>query len=324
MPAGHGFKTTATIDVAVDDDERNDAESERRQLERAAEQPSTKRRPTPAVTDDVARRRKRALAHDRGRNVLGSHQRQRWVHQLDELIELPKGAQRAEATKALGAQRQRAEAYAAAAARAAPRGGGRTAPVALGSSVPEDLEAAAAAGLSLDGIIKLPPYSIARVANESDEFVVRAPFPVTNVSPAADPMPPVPDANATTDDPDWRPTSLLDAYTGAGVRTIMDWFAEMEKYEADGRARGGRGLKRPDDLILGDEFVQPKARERPWYLLGHVPRALRRRASHHAVGECGAAGASHQRKASSGPRCRLPRQTGARPARRRPSQNVSL
>ena len=97
--------------------------------------------------------------------------------------------------------------------------------MALGSSVPEGLEAAAAAGLSLDGIIKLPPYSIARVANESDEFVVRAPFPVTNVSPAADPMPPVPDANATTDDPDWRPTSLLDAYTGAGVRTIMDWFA---------------------------------------------------------------------------------------------------
>ena len=44
----------------------------------------------------------------------------------------------------------------------------------------------------------------------------------------------------------------------------------MEKYETDGRARGGRGLKRPDDLILGDEFVQPKARGRPWYLLDHV------------------------------------------------------
>ena len=66
VPAGNSFKTTATIDVAVDDDERNDAESERRQLERAAEQPSTKRRPTPAETDDVARRRKRALTHDRG------------------------------------------------------------------------------------------------------------------------------------------------------------------------------------------------------------------------------------------------------------------
>ena len=87
MPAGHGFRTTATIEVAVDDDERNDAESERRRLEQAAEQPSTKRRPTPAETDDVVRRRKRALTHDRGRNVLGSRQRQRWVHQLDELGE---------------------------------------------------------------------------------------------------------------------------------------------------------------------------------------------------------------------------------------------
>jgi hypothetical protein len=116
----------------------------------------------------VVRRRKLALTYDRGRNVLGSRQRQRWVHQLDELGELPQGAQRAEAIKALGAQRQRAEAYAAAAARAAPRGGGRTAPVALGSSVPEGLEAAAAAGLSLDGIIKLPSYSMARVANESE------------------------------------------------------------------------------------------------------------------------------------------------------------
>ena len=83
VPAGHGFKTTETIEVAVDDDERNDAESERRRLEQAAEQPSTKRRPSPAETDDVVRRRKRALTHDRGRNVLGSRQRQRWVHQLD-------------------------------------------------------------------------------------------------------------------------------------------------------------------------------------------------------------------------------------------------
>ena len=134
--------------------------------------------------------------------------------------------------------------------------------MALGSSVPEGLEAAAAAGLSLDDTIKLPSYSMARVANESDEFVIRAPFPVTNVSPADDPMPPVPDANATVDDPDWRPASLLGVYTEAGVRTTMNWFAEMEKYKADGRARGGRGQKRPDDLILGDEFVQPKARGR--------------------------------------------------------------
>jgi hypothetical protein len=55
--AGHGFKTTATIDVVVSDSERNEAENERRQLERAAAgQPSTKRRPAPAVAGDVARR----------------------------------------------------------------------------------------------------------------------------------------------------------------------------------------------------------------------------------------------------------------------------
>ena len=55
VPAGHGFKTTATTDVVVSNDERNAVDSERRQLERAAEQPSTKRRPTPAVANDVAR-----------------------------------------------------------------------------------------------------------------------------------------------------------------------------------------------------------------------------------------------------------------------------
>ena len=88
VPAGPAFKATETIEVAVDDDERNDAESERRRLEQAAEQPSTKRRPTPAETDDVVRRRKRALTHDKGRNVLGSRQRQRWVHQLDDLGDL--------------------------------------------------------------------------------------------------------------------------------------------------------------------------------------------------------------------------------------------
>ena len=55
-------------------------------------------------------------------------------------------------------------AYAEAAARMAPRGGGLPTPVAAGSSIPDGLEAAAAASLSLDDIIKLPSYSMARVA----------------------------------------------------------------------------------------------------------------------------------------------------------------
>ena len=84
----------------------------------------------------------------------------------------------------LGSQRQRAEAYAAAAARATPGGGDRPTPVALGSSIPEGLEARAAAAMSLDELVKLPTYSMARIASETDDFVHRAPFPITNVSPA--------------------------------------------------------------------------------------------------------------------------------------------
>ena len=270
VPAGHGFKAAATIEVAVDDEEQNDDERRRQQLESAADQPSGRRRPTGAASDDDARRRKRALTHERGRQVLGSRQRDRWVNQLDRSGRLPKGAGRAEAIAALGAQRQRAEAYAEAAARMAPRGGGLPTPVAAGSSIPDGLEAAAAASLSLDDIIKLPSYSMARVASESDEFVIRAPMPVTNVSPAAGPMPPVPDAGADVADRDWRPASLTDVYTEDGVKRIMDWFREMTFYESYGRERGGRGLQRPDDLILGDEFVQPNARGRAWYLLDYV------------------------------------------------------
>ena len=163
----------------------------------------------------------------------------------------------------------------------------------------------------LDGSTKLPSYSMARVANESDEFLIRAPFPVTNVSPADDPMPPVPDSNTTADDPDWRPTLLLGVYTEAGVRGIVNWFAEMEKYETDGRARGGRGLKRPGELILGDEFVQPKACGRPWYThkKTHIEKSK-----------------SHKRREKDTSRVRYPTKDSARgaqcAARRSPTQKL--
>ena len=49
-----------------------------------------------------------------------SRQRQRWIHQLDALGVLPQGEGRIGSIRSLGAQRQRADAYAAAAARAAP------------------------------------------------------------------------------------------------------------------------------------------------------------------------------------------------------------
>ena len=92
--------------------------------------------------DDHGKRR----AHGSGaaaRSALkASRQRQRCIHQLGALGVLPQGEGRAGLIRSLGAQRQRADAYAAAAARAAPGGAGRPTPVALGSSVQEGLEAA--------------------------------------------------------------------------------------------------------------------------------------------------------------------------------------
>ena len=103
---------------------------------------------------------------------------------------------------------------------------------------------------------------MARVASESDDFVRLAPFPVTNVSPAADPMPEVSDAASGVANPDWRPKTITDVYTHKGVIKIMAWFEEMRVYELKGVAKKGSGLRRPDDLILDDEYVQPEARGR--------------------------------------------------------------
>ena len=96
---------------------------------------------------------------------------------------------------------------------------------------------------------------------------------MTNVSPAADPMPEVSDAASGVTNPDWRPKSITDVYTHKGVIKIMAWFEEMRVYELKGVAKKGSGLRRPDDLILDDEYVQPEARGRAWYLLDHVRSA---------------------------------------------------
>jgi site-specific DNA-cytosine methylase len=278
VSAGHGFGVTSTIDEVVGDDERNDEAAQQRRLAAAA---GGAGRQTPDVpTDDAARKRRRTLTNGRGRSFLGSRrqdaematsrQRERWIARLDEMGVLPKGEERAEALRSLGAQRQRADAYAAAAARAAPNGAGRPTPVAAGTSVPDGLEPAAAAAVSLDEMIKLPTYSMARIASESDDFILRAPFPVTNVSPEDDPMPPVPEAGEFSPDPDWRPSVLTDVYTVGGIKRIMAWFEEMRRYEAAAVAKSGSGLTRPDDLVLDDEFVQPAARGRAWYLIDHI------------------------------------------------------
>ena len=144
------------------------------------------------------------------------------------------------------------------------------APVARDSSVPEGLERASAAEATLEELTKLPTYSMARVASEADVYVRLAPYPVTNLSPKDDPMPEPPDFAANVADPDWRPTALTDVYTAEGIRRIMSWFDDMRRYEESGKARSGSGLRRPDDVILDDSFLQPRARGRPWYLLDHV------------------------------------------------------
>ena len=171
--------------------------------------------------DDRGKRRSHGSTTKARAALRTSRQRQRWVHQLDALGVLPQGEGRIDSIRSLGAQRQRADAYAAAAARAAPGGAGRPTPVALGSSVQEGLEATAASALSLDELVKLPSYSMARVTSESDDFVRMAPFPVTNVSPAADPMPEVSDAASGVTNPDWRPKAITDVYTHEGVHECV-------------------------------------------------------------------------------------------------------
>ena len=68
--AGGGFRVTATIDDAVDDDAQNDAESQRQLWSAAA--PKAARHSRAPANDDLQRKRKRALTADRGRRVLGS------------------------------------------------------------------------------------------------------------------------------------------------------------------------------------------------------------------------------------------------------------
>ena len=71
--AGGDFRVTVTIGDAVDDDAHNDTESQRRLLRVAAPR-VTRRSRAPTATDDLQRKRKRALTADWGRRILGSRQ----------------------------------------------------------------------------------------------------------------------------------------------------------------------------------------------------------------------------------------------------------
>ena len=70
-------------------------------------------------------------------------------------------------------------------------------------------------------------------------------------------MPAPAEAAQDASDPEWRPQTLTDVYTSDGIRRIVGWFEEMSRYESNDRSKSGGGMRRPNDLVLGDSFVQP-------------------------------------------------------------------
>ena len=170
---------------------------------------------------------------------------------------------------------RRSAAYAAAlavlASSGSPAPSGRnssTAPVAAGSTVTSGFEVSDAAVASLDDALKMPTFSMARVVHEDPAFVRLAQLPRTNVARAEGPLPAL--KAPAGGDPAWRPKNLTEVYTENAVEEIMDWYGLMAEYEAAGRLRRGKGLRRPPDLVLDDQSVQPAARGRSWYLLDHI------------------------------------------------------
>ena len=170
---------------------------------------------------------------------------------------------------------RRSAAYAAAlavlASSSSPAPAGRnssTAPVAAGSTVTSGFEVSDAAVASLDDALKIPTFSMARVVHEDPSFVRLAQLPRTNVARAEGPLP-APTAPAGGD-PAWRPKHLTEVYTEEAVEQIVDWYSLMAEDETAGRLRRGKGLRRPPDLVLDEQSVQPAVRGRSWYLLDHI------------------------------------------------------
>ena len=73
VPAGHGFRVSATIDDVAGENEQNDDEHQQRLREAAA--PRARRSPT--LSDDETRKRQRGPTQDRGRRTFGSRQLER-------------------------------------------------------------------------------------------------------------------------------------------------------------------------------------------------------------------------------------------------------
>ena len=73
VPAGHGFRVSATVDDAASESEQNGDEHQRRLREAAA--PRARR--SPELSDDETRKRRRSPTQDRGRRTFGSRQLER-------------------------------------------------------------------------------------------------------------------------------------------------------------------------------------------------------------------------------------------------------
>ena len=73
MPAGHGFRVSATVEDVAGESEQNDDEHQRRLQEAAA--PRARR--SPELSDDETRKRRRSPTQDRGRRTFGSRQLER-------------------------------------------------------------------------------------------------------------------------------------------------------------------------------------------------------------------------------------------------------
>ena len=144
------------------------------------------------------------------------------------------------------------------------------APVARGVSDAPEAHATDVGARSTEEALKSQggTYDLARLVAEDDAIVAIMPFPRTNVSPQRDPLPEVPEWEV--EDLDWRPSGLRDLYYDEAIKRIVGWYKQMAEHEASGIAKGGSGVRRPDDVVLDDEHLRPKARGRPWYLSDHI------------------------------------------------------
>ena len=70
--------------------------------------------------------------------------------------------------------------------------------------------------------------------------------------------------------PPVRPLSIPSMFEPGWFTQISEQLAKCAEYERSGRAKKGRGTKRPDDLIIPDEALRPQYRGFTWYFIDHL------------------------------------------------------